>query len=364
MIVARVIVGVLSAAVIVATFGSAVRTVIIPRGIPARLARFVFFNTRRLFRLRARPKAPYEKRDRIMALYAPVGLLALLVTWLSLLLLGYAGVFWAVEGGSYWAAVDLSGSSLLTLGWARPDDPAATILSFSEAGVGLIMLAMLIAYLPAIYTVFSRRENMVAGLEVRAGSPPSGVEMLQRSWRVDRLDSLHGVWERWEEWFLDVAETHTSFPAVVFFRSPVPQHAWVTAAGAVLDGAALLLSSVDRESDPQAAYCIRSGYLALRRVAEFFNIPFDPDPSPDDPIAIAREEFDEALEDLRRQGLPLRRDRDRAWADFAGWRVNYDRVLIALGGLTMAPLAPWSSDRSISDWRPRGTLRELRATQG
>jgi hypothetical protein len=32
--------------------------------------------------------------------------------------------------------------------------------------------------------------------------------------------------------------------------------------------------------------------------------------------------------------------------------VNYDTVLIALAGLTAAPYAPWSSDRSLRYHRP------------
>ena len=31
--------------------------------------------------------------------------------------------------------------------------------------------------------------------------------------------------------------------------------------------------------------------------------------------------------------------------DFAGWRVNYDEVLLFLANTTAAPYAPWSSDR-------------------
>jgi hypothetical protein len=149
---------------------------------------------------------------------------------------------------------------------------------------------------------------------------------------------------------------------VVFFRSPVPEHSWVTSAGAILDSASVLLSAVDRPRDPDAEYCIRAGYLALHRIAAFFRIPFNPDPGPDVPISIVRDEFDEACDELAASGVPLRDDRDQAWRDFVGWRVNYDRVLIALAGLTMAPYAPWSSDRSISDWRPRATLRELRGS--
>ena len=42
----------------------------------------------------------------------------------------------------------------------------------------------------------------------------------------------------------------------------------------------------------------------------------------------------------------LKADREKAWRDFAGWRVNYDRALILLCGLVMAPQATWSSDRA------------------
>jgi hypothetical protein len=346
--------------VVLGTFGSAVRTVVIPRAIPARIARVVFVAMRALFRLRARPSMPYEKRDRIMTLYAPVSLMVLLATWLALLLLAFAAMFWAVRGGSFIEAFTVSGSSLLTLGFAHPVAGPATALAVVEAAVGLVMVALLIAYLPAIYGAFSRRENLVAAMEVRAGSPPSGVEILQRAWRVDHLEMLAFLWDRAENWFLEIQETHGSFPAVVFFRSPLPDHSWVTTAGAVLDSGALLLSAVDRPFDPRAAYCIRAGYLSLRRIATFFRIPFDPDPRPDDPIAVARQEFDQACDDLAEQGLPMKSDREQAWRDFSGWRVNYDRVVIALAGLTMAPVAPWSSDRSVRDWRPRATIRELR----
>jgi hypothetical protein len=56
--------------------------------------------------------------------------------------------------------------------------------------------------------------------------------------------------------------------------------------------------------------------------------------------------------------LPVTADRDAAWRGFVGWRVNYDTVLLALAALTMAPPAPWSSDRSKLVRRP--LLRRLR----
>jgi hypothetical protein len=352
MVALRIAAFVAGTALVAATMAAAVRTVILPRGVPSRLARAVFQVTRLLFRVRTGRSPSYEKRDRVMASYAPLSLLVLLAAWLALVLMGYTAMFWGLERPALADAFRLSGSSLLTLGFAQTDELAGTILAFTEATIGLVLLAMLITYLPSLYGAFSRREAAVTALEIRAGSPPSGVEMIERYWVLQRMDRLNELWTQWETWFVDVEETHTSFPALTFFRSPQPDHSWVTAAGAVLDAASLTLSTVDMPRDVQAEFCIRAGYLALRRVAAVSQIPYDPDPAADDPITLARLEFDEACDRLAAAGVPLKDDRDQAWRDFAGWRVNYDTVLVALAGLTMAPMAPWSSDRSLRDWRP------------
>jgi hypothetical protein len=89
---------------------------------------------------------------------------------------------------------------------------------------------------------------------------------------------------------------------------------------------------------------------------------YPPDPRPDDLIAVTRDEFDEAYERLAAAGLPTVGDSEQAWRDFAGWRVNYDAVLLNLSGLVNAPFAPWSADRS-APWHP-AVLRGRRARRG
>jgi hypothetical protein len=202
-----------------------------------------------------------------------------------------------------------------------------------------------------MYSAFSRREAAVNMLDVRAGSPPSAVEMIARYYRIRGLDQLHEIWTTWEMWFADVEETHTSLAALPFFRSPQPDRSWITAAGAVLDAASLVDSALNIPRDAHSNLCIRAGYLALRRIADFFQIQYNPDPTAVDPISISREEFDTACDQLAAAGVPLKPDRDLAWRNFAGWRVNYDTALLALAGLCMAPYAPWSSDRSFRQRR-------------
>jgi hypothetical protein len=279
-------------------------------------------------------------------------------------------MYWGLGVAPLRDAFRLSGSSLFTLGFAAPGDLPTTALVFTEAGFGIGLLALLITYLPSMYSAFSRRESQVSLVAIFAGQPPSAIELILRFFRladIDRLDAQ--LWIPWTSWFVEVEETHTSLSALPFFRSNQPDRSWITAAGVVLDSASLLASAVDVPRSPPAELCIRSGYLALRSIAAFFGFPFDPDPRPDDPISVTRDEFDAAYDQLAAQGVPMRRDRDQAWRDFAGWRVNYDVVLVSLAGFLMAPYAPWVSDRSPV-WVPapgprgrptlRGALRRLR----
>jgi len=359
----RIVVFVVGAVAVLGTVGSAVRTVVLPRGIPAKLAGVVFLTTRVVFRARLRRTSTYERRDSVMAGYAPTALLSLVTVWLTVTLIGYTAMFWALGARPLRAAFTASGSSLTTLGFSQPRDLPAVVLAFTEAGLGLTLLAMLITYLPSLYQAFSRREVAVTLLEVRASSPPFGAAMLERYARIGWLGGMSAIWDQWENWFVEVEESHTSFAALVYFRSPQPDHSWITAAGAVLDAAALASSTL-REKDPDAQLCVRAGYVALRRIADFFDLPYDPDPTPGDPISVAREEYDAVYDRLAAAGLDLNPDRDQAWREFAGWRVNYDVVLITLCALVMAPYAEWSSDRSVAPFRVHVLRRPGRSRAG
>ncbi len=370
MVLLRIVVGLVGGAVVAATVLSAIRTVVLPRSSSVRLSRFVFLATRAVFDVRSRRARSYEQHDRIMAMYAPVSLLLLPLAWLALVMTGFALLFWAVGERPLSEALVVSGSSLLTLGFERPDQLAGILLSFIEAGLGVAVLALLlVTYLPSMYASFSRREQAVTLQEARAGSPPSAIELLSRYARIKGLGDLDPVWHEWQGWFADVQETHTSLPALVFFRSPQPDQSWITAAGALLDAASLYVTTVDHSQvfdeplgeihAPEAEVCIRAGYLALRRIADYFEIPYDPEPNPEDPISIAREEFDTACAQMVAAGVPLVANLDLAWRDFAGWRVNYDAPLLGLAAVTAAPYAPWSSDRSPV-WPARSLWRSLK----
>ncbi len=346
MILVRIFLALIGIAFIVWTLLSAAKTFVVPRSQQQALNVFVFRVSRSLFNLVVNRQTTYEEKDRVMALYAPLTLLALVPFWLLLTAFGYSLVYWSLGIRPWTEAFITSGSSLLTLGYASFDSFLFHLLSFSEAVIGLMLVAMLIAYLPTMYSAFSRRETAVALLEVRAGWPPTAPELM---WRLSGMDmdraERKAFWHSWEQWFTEIDENHTTLAALVFFRSPRSDLSWVLSAGVVLDAAALSLSLLEDESAPTKAVVLRAGFLALRRIADVFALPYNRDPHfPEDPISVTREEFDAACERLEAQGMPLKADRDLAWQNFAGWRVNYDEALRALARLTMAPDAVWLSE--------------------
>jgi hypothetical protein len=338
-----VVVGVV---IVVWVLDAAVRTFVLPRAAPVRLTRWIARINTKVFGLVARPAHSYERRDKVMALYGPITLLTLPAAWLAMILGAFTLIYYAVDDVPIGTAIRYSGSALFTLGFMTSQETDAVAVVFVEAAIGLALLALLISYLPTIYAAFSKREVAVTRLSVRAGTPPTPGELLERAQRAGFAHRLDDLFEEWELWFVELEETHTSLVILNFFRSPNPDRSWVTAAGAILDAASIRMAAVDEPFSPSGGLCIRAGFTSLRAIGSYFGIGFDPDPSPDDPISVDRAEFDEVLDRLAAAGVPLKPDRDQAWRDFSGWRVNYDHVLIALAGMTMAPYAPWVSDRT------------------
>lgn len=180
---------------------AAVRTFVLPRGVVVTLTRVVSVAVRSLFDVRLRFARTYEQRDRVMALYSPMVLLALVTVWLVLLIAGFTMIFMAVEGEGVRDAFTTAGSSLFTLGFERPTGVPGAVVAFGAASFGLGVVALLIAYLPTLYAAFSRREVLVAYLSTRAGTPPRAVELLQRAHMIDRLHDLDDLWEKFHLWF-------------------------------------------------------------------------------------------------------------------------------------------------------------------
>lgn len=328
---------------VAATVLAAVRSFVLPRNESVLLNNWVFTSIRRAFTAMASLGRTYAQRDRLMALYAPVGLVALPIAWLGVVSFGYTGIFWALGEGSLDRCYRLSNSSLLTLGSEEPTEGwIANIMSYSEATLGLLLLTLLISYLPTIYQAYSRRELVIARLDLRTGSSTSVVGLIRWVHETGSISNEKEQWQQWEEWFVEIEESHTSLPILSFFRSPQPGRSWIMASDIILETAALLLSVVDAPRNPHMVLCFQAGCLAINRVSRFFQFEAKaPEPEPphdEEPVEDPRyQDFQKAYQELQAANVPLQPDQQAAWRKYQKLRSEYAGAIHYLANLTMAP---------------------------
>ncbi len=72
-------------------------------------------------------------------------------------------------------------------------------------------------------------------------------------------------------------------------------------------------------------------------------VPSAPDPAAG--ITLTYKEFLEGIATMRKVDFPIERDPEQAWADFVGWRVNYEAAAYAIAYAIDAVPALWSGPR-------------------
>ncbi len=332
-------------AITVTTLNNVLQTVVVPRATASRLSGPVLRVVQGLISRLAQTRSDYLDRDAILAQGAPLVLVLRLVAWIGLLVTGFTLLFWGSGAGDLAGALRLSASSILPLGLTHAGSGLATAIAFLETASGVIVVALQISYLPTLYGTFNRRETMVTLLESSSGSPPWGPEVLSRHALIDNEDHLADLYHDWEQWAADLAESHTSYASLLYFRSPEPRTSWILALLACLDAAAIHLALNPLTAPPAARPFLRMGIVSLRSIARVTRVPYTVDPMPDDPIQLTFEEFREAVERMEAAGWVPERGVEEAWPHFRGWRVNYEAAAYGLARLVDAPPSPWSGTR-------------------
>jgi hypothetical protein len=325
------------------------RTLVMPRAARGRirLSRILFQTMWRPWRWVGLRRQTVQARERILSVAAPFFFFVLLVGWVSLALVGFALILWSpafVHGlgradGSFADALYVSGTSLFTLGVGSGATGWTRAIEVAAGATGLGLFAVVIAYLPVLYQAFNRREVGVLLLDARAGSPPSGPELLHRMGSAGVASSLPELFAQWERWVADVLETHMSYPLLALFRSPHDNTSWVTSLGSVLDAATLMLTTVEGEPDEHARLMYGTGVHAVEDLFYYLRLT-------EREAVIQRDEFEHVLQDMKDDGFSIR-PADEAFARFTKKRAAYAPRLDAIVLLLAAPPALWIGDRSF-----------------
>jgi len=347
----------LGIALTLAAWRSVISTVVQPRSGASRITWVTWRTTQGAFLALARHRADYARKDALLSLLAPVALMAMLAVWLFCFLLGYALIFWPLlPNASLGDALSLSGASLFTLGASITLRGAPTAIEFIAAGTGMIVVALQIGYLPAIYSAYNRREALVTALSIRGGAPNWGPELLARHSDAKSRATLAPLYAAWESWSANIMESHTSYPWLISFRSPEPLHSWVIGLLAVLDSAALYLALAPDEAPAEALQCLQAGIIALQRVhsvthgrgqaTENDTIKLSLLADTESHVTLPYERFTYGVAHITSAGFPATRSIEDAWLIFSGWRAQYEAQAYTLADHVVAPPAPWSGTRT------------------
>lgn len=271
-----------------------------------------------------------KRREYLLSIFAPLSLMVLLTVWVIALIIGFGLILYVLQDliqppfRDLGTAFYLAGTSLFTLGFG--DYVAvglARIVVLAAAGCGLAIMSLVITFLFSFYNSLQHREVFVDLIEARAGSPPSGVTLLETYARLHILDQLPQDLSDCEAWAAEILESHQAYPILSLFRSTLEHDSWISTLGAILDACTLLLTTVETEYSGMAYLMHRMGCRIVLSLHRLFDLP------PAEILEIDRQQFEQARKTLAQAGFTVRTD-ELAWQNFIEVHTAYSSTLNAL----------------------------------
>jgi hypothetical protein len=350
-------------AIVGAILWDAFETLVLPRT-PTRalrLTRLFYRTTWRCWCEHARRVRVDRHRERFLAVYGPLSVIALLTLWATGLVVGFALLQWSQREllvnltGSphFFDDLYMSATTLFALGTGdvMPKGRGGRLLVVAETGSSLVLLTMVFAYLPILYQSFARREIRVTLLDAWAGSPPSAAELLRRVVIAGDVSSLDAFFADWEQWCADLLESQLSYPPIAYFRSQHRRQSWVAALTAVLDVSALVKVGIDGVPRWRAHLCFAIARHAAVDLAQILGqLPHHlEDRLPAHARAAMRC-------DLAQAGLRLN-DSSEADRELDTLRRSYEPYLAAISSRLMMPMPDWRRAAKAADnWQTEPSL--------
>lgn len=233
------------------------------------LTRVLYTNAWRAVR-RLTALFPNERsRETLIATFAPTSVLLLLMVWVAQQIVGFGLIWWGLGGlndaGSLFDSIYYSGVVYFTLGFGElvPVETVPRIGALVEAFSGVLTTALVMGYLPSLYSAYSDRERKLMTLDDGSEGRITPTNLLLSRAPDASVDDALRFFEGWEAWIAGVHETHTTFPMLQLFRSKHAGQSWITALGLISDAALQCQLITDAQN--------RAPYWTLRRAVMLFD---------------------------------------------------------------------------------------------
>ncbi len=335
-------------------------TIIQPRRVVHRFryARLYYRQTWRVWRVGAHFARAQRLRESLLSAYGPLSVLGLFATWVFWLILGFAVLDWGIHTplagnvhGSFPDYLYLSGTTFFTLGFGdvTPNGPFGRALAVFESGMGFGFLAVIVSYLPVLYQAFSAREVVISQMDARAGSPPTAGELLLRLARAHRIDKMDDLMALWERWTAELLESQLSFPVLSYYRSQHDNQSWLAVLTMILDTCAILLTQV-KVAD---LYQVQITFATARHAAVDLALVLKAPPLKPSNDRLAPTELAYLQQMLRDEGVTIRPSEEARLAEL---RAMYEPFLESLAQRLLFNLPPIVQHGKVIDNWQRSSL--------
>ena len=216
------------------------------------------------------------------------------------------------------------------LGFLTPPGIAGQLLAILEGAMGLGIVVFYFTFIPGYQTTIQLRQVKVAWLYARAG--PGGLTnfTLVEWYLLSGASDWSELWEDWESWFRNLAETHALAPILAFVPTVQRGQTWLGAAAVALDSVSFYLSALEARGMPSATVCHRTGVDALGLIAAEMADRLAAAPAALDCRRLGRSDFDTACDRAAALGAAVKAERDACWLRFAELRGEYEAFLSSL----------------------------------
>ena len=176
------------------------------------------------------------RRHRILNAVGPLLLPTLVATFIALLMLGYALIYWPRMPGSFnvdekartpaWIeAFYFSGITLTTLGYGdiAPRSTAMRLVALSEASAGFAFVSLAVTYLLTVTNALERKRTVALSFYHQAEQGADAAGFLIHHFRRGEFQGLESIFATAARDLQSLLESHVEHPVIHYFH-PIEVH--------------------------------------------------------------------------------------------------------------------------------------------
>lgn len=291
-----------------------------------------------------------QQRHRLLNLLAPLLLPALIIVYVTLIIVAFALLYEPRLGTqfhttrdpstlSFSDAIYFSGMTLTTAGDGElvAGTTVTRLLAVAESAAGIALITLSITYILTVYQALQHKRTLALSFYHQADEGANVAGFITHYFVIDGFVGFEGVMRTAARDLQDVFEAHIEHPILHYFHTVEIYKSMPRALFIMLETGAVVRSCLDSEEYPKL--CRHPEIATLEATARHVLVEFTENLGLDreqrksartkfDESRRWRQRFDETLRRLEAAGVETTRDREAGWEEYRANREEWEWPLL------------------------------------